>query len=299
MRALVISGGGSKGAFAGGLAEYLIQEKKRDYQILIGSSTGSLLVPLLSIGETEKLKQVFTNVNQKDIFNISPFIISQKNGVFKTRINHLGVLTTMLKGKKTFGESKNLRRLIANTMTASDFDQIKQSNKDVLVTVSNLSTMCVEYKNARDCAYEDYCDWVWASTSMVPFMSLVNKNNFDYADGGMGDLVPIYQAILKGATEIDVIVLKNDTQTKAPIKNAFVLTSRVFEFMLNQIAIDNVALGKLEGLNRSISLNFYHPPTQLTTNSLIFNPEQMKAWWDLGYQVGKTNNPMNQILSPS
>lgn len=299
MRALVISGGGSKGAFAGGLAEYLIQEKKRDYKILIGSSTGSLLVPLLSIGETEKLKQVFTNVNQKDIFNISPFIISEKNGVFKTRINHLGVLTTMLKGKKTFGESKNLRRLIANTMTVNDFNQIKQSNKDVLVTVSNLSAMSVEYKNARDCEYEDYCDWVWASTSMVPFMSLVNKNNFDYADGGMGDLVPIYQAILKGATEIDVIVLKNDTQTKAPIKNAFVLTSRVFEFMLNQIAIDNVALGKLEGLNRSISLNFYHPPTQLTTNSLIFNPEQMKAWWDLGYQEGKINNPMNQILSIS
>ncbi|MCP1996532.1 patatin family protein [Flavobacterium sp. HSC-61S13] len=299
MRALVISGGGSKGAFAGGLAEYLIQEKKQDYQILIGSSTGSLLVPLLSIGQTAKLKQVFTNVNQKDIFNISPFIISEKNGVFKTRINHLGVLTTMLKGKKTFGESNNLRRLIADTMTVNDFNQIKQSNKDVLVTVSNLSTMSVEYKNARDCEYEDYCDWVWASTSMVPFMSLVNKNNFDYADGGMGDLIPIYQAILKGATEIDVIVLKNDTQTKAPIKNAFVLTSRVFEFMLNQIAIDNVALGKLEGLNRSISLNFYHPPTQLTTNSLIFNPEQMKAWWDLGYQEGKINNPMNQILSIS
>ncbi len=299
MRALVISGGGSKGAFAGGLAEYLIQEKKRDYQILIGSSTGSLLVPLLSIGKTAKLKQVFTNVNQNDIFNISPFIITEKNGVFKTRINHLGVLTTMLKGKKTFGESKNLRRLIADTMTADDFRQIKQSDKDVLVTVSNLSTMSVEYKNARDCEYEDYCDWVWASTSMVPFMSLVNKNNFDYADGGMGDLVPIYQAILKGATEIDVIVLKNDTQTKAPIKNAFVLTSRVFEFMLNQIAIDNVALGKLEGLNRRISLNFYHPPTQLTTNSLIFNPEQMKAWWDLGYQEGKNNNPMNQILSIS
>ena len=28
MRALVISGGGSKGAFAGGVAEYLIEEKK-------------------------------------------------------------------------------------------------------------------------------------------------------------------------------------------------------------------------------------------------------------------------------
>ena len=30
MRALVISGGGSKGAFAGGVAQYLIEEKKHD-----------------------------------------------------------------------------------------------------------------------------------------------------------------------------------------------------------------------------------------------------------------------------
>jgi predicted patatin/cPLA2 family phospholipase len=29
MKALVISGGGSKGAFAGGVAEYLIQDKKK------------------------------------------------------------------------------------------------------------------------------------------------------------------------------------------------------------------------------------------------------------------------------
>ena len=45
MRALVISGGGSKGAFAGGVAQYLMQENGCEYDILIGSSTGSLLIP--------------------------------------------------------------------------------------------------------------------------------------------------------------------------------------------------------------------------------------------------------------
>ena len=35
MRALVISGGGSKGAFAGGVAQYLIEEKKHKYDLLI------------------------------------------------------------------------------------------------------------------------------------------------------------------------------------------------------------------------------------------------------------------------
>ncbi|MDG2443864.1 MAG: patatin-like phospholipase family protein, partial [Flavobacteriaceae bacterium] len=39
-KALVISGGGSKGAFAGGVAEYLLKEKKKTYDIFLGTSTG-------------------------------------------------------------------------------------------------------------------------------------------------------------------------------------------------------------------------------------------------------------------
>ena len=45
MKALVISGGGAKGAWAGGLVEYLSMEKGMDWDVFVGSSTGSLLVP--------------------------------------------------------------------------------------------------------------------------------------------------------------------------------------------------------------------------------------------------------------
>ena len=43
-KALVISGGGSKGAFAGGVAQYLMKKEKRSYDLFIGTSTGSLMV---------------------------------------------------------------------------------------------------------------------------------------------------------------------------------------------------------------------------------------------------------------
>ncbi|MCB0629115.1 MAG: patatin-like phospholipase family protein [Lewinella sp.] len=50
MNALVISGGGSKGAYAGGVAEYLICDCGRDYDVYVGTSTGGLLAPLLAAG---------------------------------------------------------------------------------------------------------------------------------------------------------------------------------------------------------------------------------------------------------
>ena len=73
MKALVISGGGSKGAFAGGVAQYLIEELNRDYQLYIGTSTGSLLASHLALHKIEKIKEVYTSVTNESIFDVCPF----------------------------------------------------------------------------------------------------------------------------------------------------------------------------------------------------------------------------------
>jgi len=120
-KALVISGGGSKGAFAGGVAQYLMEENKRDYDIFIGTSTGSLMVSHLAIGKIEELKNIYTNVNQQTIFSNNPFIIKRRHGENVIAINHLNTLWNLLNGRKTFGESKNLRKLIKNMLPKSSF----------------------------------------------------------------------------------------------------------------------------------------------------------------------------------
>ena len=56
-KALVISGGGSKGAFAGGVAQYLMRNQGREYDIFVGTSTGSLLIPQLALNNLEKFKE--------------------------------------------------------------------------------------------------------------------------------------------------------------------------------------------------------------------------------------------------
>jgi NTE family protein len=115
----------------------------------------------------------------------------------------------------------------------------------------------------------------------------------------MGNIVPIYQAIQKGATDLDIIVLKPSDykNRKLPVRNALELTSRVFSFMLNQIVTDDLIIGRLEGQNKKIKLNFYYPEEELTTNSLIFDPEQMSKWWQYGYETGKKNNPECRVVN--
>jgi NTE family protein len=175
MNALVISGGGSKGAFAGSVAQYLIQELKRDYQLFLGTSTGSLLVSHLALNEIDKIKSVYTNVNNNSIFNVCPFTIKEKHGTENIAINHLNVVLNFLKGSKTFGESYNLKKLIQKTLTEDEFSCLKNASKDIIVTVSNLSLNQVEYKCLRDFDYEEFVDWIWISCNYTPFMTLVKK----------------------------------------------------------------------------------------------------------------------------
>lgn len=293
MKALVISGGGCKGAFAGGVAENLINERGINYDIFVGSSTGALLIPHLAIGRIDKIKKTYTNVSQSDIYSNCPFNIKfTTEGNLKVSINHFNTIKMFLKGKKTFGETKSLRKTIEKSVSIHDFREIQKSDKKVIVTVSNISRTRVEYKYAVDCLYQDYLDWMWASCSFIPFMSVVEKGGFEYADGGFGNYVPIEEAINLGATEIDVIVLNPKRRPEAIIKssNPFDLLLKSFLFMQKQIAYDDVLIGHLESIyNDNVKVNFIFTPRLLTHHAFYFNPDQMRGWWKEGLNFARDN----------
>lgn len=289
MRALVISGGGSKGAFAGGVAQYLIQEKKRNYDLYLGTSTGSLLIPHLAAGNLQKIYDIYTNVNQRKIFSINPFVVKKKDGREYVTINYLNTIWQFIRQRRTFGESKALRRNIRKNFSHQDFIDLKNKVKDVVVTVSNLSKNRVEYKSIHEFEYDDFCDWIWISCNYIPFMSLAQKDGFEYADGGLGCVVPIREAIKRGATEVDAIILEAENMEYNKIlgKNPFSLMVNLFGFLLDQVEYHDIVEGKLAAMNKKVKLNIYYTPTKLTENSLVFNKKAMTEWWQQGYEYAE------------
>ena len=285
MKALVISGGGSKGAWAGGLVEYLSREKGMEWDILIGSSTGSLLVPCIAIKAWDNLRAAYTTSDQHDIFSKCPFVVHRHGDGFKTSFNHFNTFTQFIQGRKTLGESKALRELIKKTFTRDLWKKMKSSGKVIIVTVSNLTHNVIEYKYARDYGYEEFCDWVWISCNLVPFMSLVNKNGHEYGDGGFGNPIPIMEAINIGATEVDVVVLqpRHRSLTYPPATNAFLLLLKTFNFMQQQLARDDISVSLAEARTTGTKIRLIHTPYELTDNSFIFDPQQMSSWWKMGH----------------
>lgn len=289
MRALVISGGGSKGAFAGGVAQYLMQDLGKEYDMFLGTSTGSLLIPHLSLNKIDKIYNIFTSVQQDDIFSVSPFVQRKKGDREYVSIDFVNSLWQFIRLKRTFGESKALKRNIRRQFTEKEFHTIRATKDDVVVTVSNLSKNSVEYKSIKDCTYEEFCNWIWISCNYIPFMSLATVDGFEYADGGLGCVIPIREAIKRGATEVDAIVLEAQNMEKQKVlgKNPFSLMLSLFGHLLDQVERSDIEIGKLAAKNQNVKLNIYYTPTTLTENSLIFSKRLMVNWWQQGYDYAK------------
>ena len=148
-----------------------MKNEGKEYDLFLGTSTGSLMVSHLALGMIDELKELYTSVNQKSIFSNNPFRIKKVDGENVVSIRHLNTLWNFINGRKTFGESKNLRRLIKREITKKMFTKIRAKNTEVVVTVSNLTTNQVEYKSIQDCSYDDFCDWIWGSCNYIPFMA--------------------------------------------------------------------------------------------------------------------------------
>jgi NTE family protein len=292
MRALVVSGGGSKGAYAGGVAQYLMEKEGREYDMFLGTSTGSLLVPHLALNNIPKVYDIFTNVNQKTIFSINPFIQRRKGDREYVTINYFNSILQFVKRKRTFGESNALRRNIKRNFTKEEYEIVRATKEDVIVTVSNLSKNRVEYKSIKEFSYEEFCDWIWISCNYIPFMSLAKRNGFEYADGGLGCVIPIREAILRGATEVDAIVLESENleYNKVLGKNPFSLMLSLFGHLLDQVERSDIEIGKLAAKSNNVKLNLYYTPSKLTENSLIFNKKLMKSWWKQGFDYAESKN---------
>lgn len=296
MKALVVSGGGSKGAFAGGILEYL----HKDYDLLIGTSTGSLIVPFVASNKIETLKEAYTNITQKDIFKVNPFKLDKDK---KFKVNYINIIYNLLiRRKKSFGDSSNLRKKIDEFLTQEIFEEIIKSNKNVLVCVTNFILGTSEYKSIKECSLEDFKDWMFASSSVYPFMDIVKKDGYEYIDGGFLSPCPVQEAIDRGATEIDVINLNtevNNTKYKS-VKNPVDGIFKILNIMLIEANKDELQIPLLNAkYNKEIKLNIYYTPRVLVENALIFDKELMNSWWTEGYNYAKNKNIISYLIKDS
>ncbi|HSU17139.1 patatin-like phospholipase family protein [Longimicrobium sp.] len=250
MRALVISGGGSKGAFAVGALKYLMLEKGLDFDILAGTSTGALIAPMIAAqgkAALAALETEYTTVTTKDILD----------GELAIRV---------LEGKPSFHGSKPLRKRIEAHVTQQVFDALRASKKRMAVTSVDLHDGKLVYYQTGPTpipsddvvvqvqTLEQLVNAIHASASIPVYMPPVPNSRpgapaDPYVDGGVREYVPIEIAIDAGADEICCIILAPQLEKRAtfekPKPNVVDVLQRSIDLLSEEVGASDVKLSQL------------------------------------------------------
>jgi len=291
-RALVISGGGAKGAWGGGALQYMVEELGYDWDSYFGSSTGSLLITLTSLHEMKKLKESYTNATTENIFSVNPFTKKGKLSIWNA-------IWRFLNKKTSLGESGKLRQLLYDMFSSVDYQTTKKANKKLHCCITNYHKGQVEFHDNFNETYEDYIDYTLASTSVPLAMDFVRKYGELYLDGGVMEHVPLQKAIDDGADEVDVIILRPEfyKEDKWNPDNMFDVMLRTIDLMQREISMSDVLIGQLKSDLKEVKINFYYTPTLLVQNyGLVFDKEEMTKWWNDGYDYIKNNGCQKSFI---
>ncbi|TAN17055.1 MAG: hypothetical protein EPN37_07405 [Chitinophagaceae bacterium] len=234
-RALVLSGGGSKGAFQYGALRYIVDHEMHGglpayyFNIISGVSVGSLNGVMLAQNHFEALTYLWENITTKDIYKGNLDIIR----IFWKLLTHkLGVLN-----------DQPLQDLIDKNISLKAVDQ---THCDFMFGTVSLDSGLYYSFHAYDFDDEDqFRNGILASSSMPvlwpPVAEVRNKEGIPFrqlVDGGIRNVSPLGDVIDYNPDEV-VIINCNAHDFKPypnPAKNMIKIAARALtEITINQI----------------------------------------------------------------
>jgi len=291
MRALVLSGGASKGAYQVGVLKHLMRDLETHYDLICGISVGGINGAWLSMfpkGEEklciEQLENLWRNLTTKDIYvswvNLPGFL------------SYLGFLVAPF--KSSIYNSEPVENLLKEKF---DICLINESGKQLKVGAVSLNSG--EYR-LFDQDHPEIIKAVMASAAFPTAFRPVEIDGEFWLDGGIKEVTPLKVAIQAGATEIDIIMTAASERKPKDYKKSpklFTLAPRVLSLMSDEV-LDNDVNRALELNNlikngavvpgkRYIPMRLFRPKQSLTSNSLEFEQKYIDPMIAKGYEIAK------------
>jgi NTE family protein len=276
-RALVLPGGGGRGAYQVGVIKAL-KEYGLHFDMVFGTSIGALNATLFCQDSIRRLEELWTSMRPKDIFRLpsAPHIGGMILG------SALGLLdTTPLE--------ELLRREI-------DLQKLKASKTKlgfVTTDLCSLETKLITMDTIM--STNELIDGLMA-TSAVPlaFPPRHLHGKGLWVDGGLVRNTPLQAALNEGATEIFMVLLHPETIDACPT-NLFQVLVRCLDILLDASArkeIESAQLfnrliesGAREAEGRHlVKIHVIQPRKPVNTTLLEIDPERSRFLVKLGYQ---------------
>lgn len=286
IRALVLSGGASRGAYQVGALKHLLGELKIHYDALCGTSVGAINAGWLAMyphGEEvesiDGLEEMWRGLKTSDIY------ISWIN--LPKPLSYLGFIKGLW--KPSFYNSAPLIDLVRSQY---DSERMRASGKKLRVTAVSLNTG--EYRVFKE-SFEEMTEAILASSSFPGAFLPIKIGIHWWTDGGVKEITPLKSAIKLGADAIDVIITspEKDLSDFTDNPNIIKLGPRIIDIMSEEIMLNDLARaleinkliknGAIIPNKRYIDIRIFRPDHTLVESSLVFEQEFIRPMIDIGY----------------
>ena len=258
--ALVLSGGGAKGAWEAGAAVALI-ERGVPVRLVAGSSAGALTAAMLADGRLDRLQALWRSLSREQVYALRPGVLFAgllPGWLTLLALDHAGSLL----------DPTPLRELIAATL---DFDRVRASPRRLLVVTTDLARRAPRvFDNATVSV-----DALMAAAAVPGAFPPVSVDGALLVDGGLTGRAPVLEALATAEPIGRALVLLSyaaDEVGEAPTRLRRTLEEAFETAMIHQVRRDT-ELARLR--HPAVEVQLLAPTAPLQLRPLEFDPVAM------------------------
>lgn len=198
--ALVLGGGGAKGAYEVG-AIAALDELGIKAGSVFGTSVGALHAAMYAQGSMDAAAALWDNIRLSDVVSEESLAIADDaENIFDHPEKLLEFITryAQKKGVDVSPLMDILHKLI-------DEDKIRRSGVHVGIVTTRFPSLAMVEKRLEEMETGSLIDWLMASASCFPFFPMKQVGGDRYIDGGFCDNTPVEMAVRSGARDIVAI----------------------------------------------------------------------------------------------
>ncbi|MGE5581959.1 MAG: patatin-like phospholipase family protein [Bacillota bacterium] len=288
-RALVLSGGGNKGAFEVGALYHLIRNYHFNFDLFSGTSVGALNCAFLAQGRdpVEQSKRIA-------VLKEKWFAISGNRDIYY--FNYFNIIRLFFGG--SLYQPLGLKKLINSLISP---DELAKGKPVLIPTVAleDGQLYIADSRNPGDRA--DMTCFVLASASLPVYFPPVKIRQKHWVDGGLRDITPLNAVLNEDPQEIVVITTYPVTSGLEPVFPPFKEVTNTFSVIHRVIDILTAEIGSndLKVIQRIKQNNLNHcrkmprrliiisPEQPFTESSLKFSPRLIREYFQLGTKAAE------------
>ena len=271
--ALVLEGGGMRGAFTAGIIKFLL-ENNLIFEYVIGVSAGANNGANYVSRQVDRNKKIFVDLVEDE--------------------RYMGI-KNLIKDGNYFGMDFLFHEL-PHKILPFDYENFLKSNSKLVVGVTDCTAGKTVFLQPQNYSSQKKIDKIFKASSSLPLVSnTVKIGGREYLDGGIAAPIPVHKAEADGYKKNLIVLTRENEYRKDPVKAGFLLNYFLKDYphlvdqLKNRYKVYNQTIDYIRKKEKKGDF-FVFRPQNLDIDRFSKDKEKLKEIYNSAYKIAENRS---------